>query len=158
MTRPNGWLSLETKKPEKPSCGRVGGMQKPSRKMGARHIRSFNKRKFMNRRYQGASPGQQPPTSTSEKNLSKARSRKRQKLRKKGWTEAQIADYIEQMQYHQDVALFGEEKARQMRYDRVPTPDDAGYKPTRYDPLLNGACRATGDTARAVKSKKAIVT
>lgn len=82
----------------------------------------------------------------------------RQKLRKKGHTESEIADIIEQQWYHQDVAMYGEERARQMRYDRIETPDDHGYKPTRIDPLLTGACRATGDTAKAIKAKKAIVT
>lgn len=62
------------------------------------------------------------------------------------------------MHYHQDVSVYGEEKARQMRYDRIEEPDDRGYRPKRYDPLLNGACRAMGDTAKAVRSRKAIVT
>ncbi len=34
------------------------------------------------------------------------------------------------------------------------TPDDAGYKPTYIDPVLRGAGRAVGKTAKAVKRGK----
>lgn len=82
----------------------------------------------------------------------------RKKLRAKGYTELEIADVIEQMQYQQDCARLGVEAARQLRYDKIHEPDDTGYKPTYVDPLLKGVARVTGDTAKAVKSKKAIVT
>lgn len=81
----------------------------------------------------------------------------RGKLRKRGYTEEEIADVIERMHFEQDCARLGVEAARQLRYDRIKQPDDKGYKPTRVDPLLKGTARATGDTAKAVRSKKAIV-
>ena len=44
--------------------------------------------------------------------------------------------------------------------DAAPTPivrlDDKGFRPTRVDPLLTGAARATGETARAVRRKKGV--
>lgn len=81
----------------------------------------------------------------------------RQKLRKKGYTESEIEDIIEQQWFKQDCAMYGEEEARQMRYDRAKTVEYKQHKTSQYDPLLNGACRATGDTAKAIKSRKAIV-
>lgn len=36
------------------------------------------------------------------------------------------------------------------------SPDDTSYRPKRSDPLLVGAGRATGDTARAVKRRNAM--
>jgi len=82
----------------------------------------------------------------------------RKKLRSRGYSEEDIADVIERMWFEQDCARLGVEAARQLRYDRIQELDDSGYKPKRYDPLLNGVGRAMGDTAKAVKStKKAIV-
>lgn len=40
--------------------------------------------------------------------------------------------------------------------DGVPDVDDGGYRPTPVDPLLRGAGRVTGQTARAVKCSKAM--
>ena len=99
----------------------------------------------------------QPPTGKSETNHAKKRQQMRSKLRKRGYSEAEIADVIERMHFEQDCARLGEEAARQLRYDRIKSLDDKGYKPKRVDPLLNGVARATGETAKAVKAKKAIV-
>jgi hypothetical protein len=82
----------------------------------------------------------------------------RKKLRKKGYTQSEIDDVIEQMWFKQDCARLGEEEARRMRYDRAQAVEYKQYKTPTYDPLLNGLCRATGETAKAVKSTKAIVT
>jgi hypothetical protein len=42
-------------------------------------------------------------------------------------------------------------------HDRHHTrPDDRGYRPNPGDPLLRGAARATGATARAVKRRTTI--
>lgn len=109
------------------------------------------------RRYRNDQIGTQAPTNTNPKTHSKARTKMRKKLRKRGISEEVIADVIERMQFEQDCARLGLEAARQLRYDRIKEPDDKGYKPTRYDSLLHGVGRVTGDTAKAVKSKKAIV-
>jgi len=97
------------------------------------------------------------PTSKNPERLRERRRRKRRELEKKGWPKAEIDNYIERMHFEQDCGRFGVEVARQMRYDRVKTPDDKGYKPPKRDSLLHGVGRATGDTAKAVKSRKAIV-
>jgi hypothetical protein len=81
----------------------------------------------------------------------------RKKMRKQGYSEEQIADVIERMHFEQDCARLGVEEARALRYARIHEPDQKGYKPTRHDPLLHGPGRAMGDTAKAVRSKKAIV-
>jgi len=81
----------------------------------------------------------------------------RKKLRKRGYSEEQIADVIERMHFEQDCSRLGVEAASQLRYDRIKEVDDTGFKPTRVDSLLKGTARATGDTAKAVRSKKAIV-
>ncbi len=36
----------------------------------------------------------------------------------------------------------------------VESPDDSRYRPTRYDPLLTGVARATGETAKAIRRGK----
>lgn len=110
------------------------------------------------RRYRSNPDGTQPPSGTSASNHAKARGRKRKKMREQGYTEEEIANVIERMHFEQDCARLGVEEARRLRYERIPEPDDSRYKPKRVDPLLKGPGRAMGDTAKAVRSKKAIVT
>ena len=63
---------------------------------------------------------------------------------------------VERIWFRQLAEAHGAEHARSVVYGNVATLDDKGYHPTQIDPLLRGVARATGDTARAVKSRRAL--
>lgn len=70
---------------------------------------------------------------------------------------AAIADLSDKLDFVRLQARLGLDGARDVQYAKAQRRlqlDDRGYKPTSGDPLLRGAARVTGDTAKAVKRKR----
>lgn len=69
---------------------------------------------------------------------------------------ASAGDVNELRRWRELVARVGEQEAARIVYaSAAEQPSDRGYRPTSGDPLLRGAGRAQGDTARAVARRKA---
>ena len=90
----------------------------------------------------------------------KKRQTLRKQLRAEGLDEALIAKIVEAKAWEQMQARHGVDGARDVRYAeaqrRAGHGASASYRPTPRDPLLHGPARATGDTARAVKSRRGL--
>jgi hypothetical protein len=87
----------------------------------------------------------------------KRRAKLRARLRAEGMSEDMIEVVIARRRHADLVARVGEEEARRVRRAYAPKdPDDTGYKPSLGDPLLRGAARAGGMTAKVVKRRNTI--
>jgi len=85
--------------------------------------------------------------------------RRRQELQARGASPAELRDVTEKLEFAVLVARIGLDAARDQRYqeaqDRLQD-DDRKYRPRYIDPVLRGAARAVGETARSVQRRKAI--
>ena len=77
--------------------------------------------------------------------------RVRRRLRDQGLSETYIERLIADLIDRQQARL-----AWMRSQATQPSPDDRGYRPRTPDPLLTGAARVTGQTAKAVGRTKAI--
>jgi hypothetical protein len=85
------------------------------------------------------------------------RSKLKKRLRREGASEELIERIIARQRQEDLVARHGEDYARTVRREAaVNGPDDTGYTPSEGDPLLRGAARATGMTAKVVKRRDTI--
>lgn len=102
--------------------------------------------------------GSQPTdNATLAKRDQRARGRLRKKLGAEGCDPALIDKLVEAMRVKQLRARLGDERASRVLSDEAPRqPDDRGYKPAYVDPLLRGAGRATGDTAKSVRLRRGL--
>jgi hypothetical protein len=75
-----------------------------------------------------------------------------------GWTEADADRATMEYRWSGLRRRAGDERYRRirMRLDGHQAPSDASYKPTSVDSMLKGAARATGETAKAIRSGKTI--
>ncbi len=83
----------------------------------------------------------------------------RRKLEAQGVPEEEIERRLRAMQADQQRVRDVENHMRRLEArtdDAYVTPDDRGYRPSRVDPVLSGAARATGETAKAVRRGKTI--
>lgn len=81
----------------------------------------------------------------------KKRSKLKKKLRAAGASEELIERIIAERRQADLIARLGEDQARAARRAHADSgPDDTGYEPDAGDPLLRGAGRATGMTAKVV--------
>lgn len=88
----------------------------------------------------------------------KRRTKLKAKLRAEGASEELIARIIERRRWGDLVARVGLEQAREhaSSYAHRDDPDDTGYEPSDGDPLLRGAGRVSGMTAKVVRRRHTI--
>lgn len=87
------------------------------------------------------------------------RKKLKDRLRVQGVPEEKIEQIIEQRRQDDRARRHGH-NTDALRYDPENDqgyyPDDSGYEPSAGDPLLRGAARATGMTAKVVKRRETI--
>ena len=82
----------------------------------------------------------------------------RQSLIRDGWTPESADRATMEYRWNGLRKRAGDERYRRVR-ERLDGPrrlSDARYRPTHIDPLLKGVARATGETAKAIRSGKTI--
>lgn len=86
------------------------------------------------------------------------RKKLREQLSAEGLNDQLIEKIIDQQRHDDLVARHGLEGAREVAYTEAHRrdPDDSGFKPTEGDPLLRGAARVGGITAKVVRRRDTI--
>lgn len=100
-----------------------------------------------------------PESRRRQRRHAEARRDRRRRLEAAGVPAHLIEQVIERMRAQQAAARRAGVQVNELDaiHDRTHaalSPDDRGYRPDTGDPLLRGAARATGDTARAVKARR----
>jgi hypothetical protein len=82
----------------------------------------------------------------------------RASLIRDGWDEVSADRAAMEYRWNGLRGRAGDERYRRIRerLDGPRVPNDKRYKPTTVDPLLKGVARATGETARAIRSGRTI--
>jgi hypothetical protein len=90
-------------------------------------------------------------------NAKKRRRRLRERLRAEGVSEEIIEQIVTETWRDEMTARYGENGLRKiLRTNASKGPDDTGYEPSLGDPLLRGAARVQGITAKVVRRSQTI--